>query len=226
MKGWQCVCWTFTKESNWYICIGSSSRNSILYIIPVDVIIILLYTFIYFNLLLGWSLVHTYRLEELGIDVSQPGGVNQVIISLSNESFPWNETRITALSNLYMNSRTLHTTEYQCDINQVGVYVLFCNYANIDWACTYVHNVLHSVLYILSLTASDKICSKWLHNIYGMNYWQTDIIFISLTLRQDIVWTPDEAIIEGCELVGAAVLERSSGMFLMMTALAAFLLVA
>ena len=40
------------------------------------------------------------------------------------------------------------------------------------------------------------------------------------------MWTPDEAEIEGCELVGAAVVERSSGMFLVITALAAFLLVA
>ena len=40
------------------------------------------------------------------------------------------------------------------------------------------------------------------------------------------MWTPDEAEIEGCEVVGAAVLERSSGVFLVMAALAAFLLVA
>ena len=95
--------------------------------------------------LLGWLLVHTYRLNELGI------GITQAFDFLSNESFPWNETRITALSNRYMNSRTLHTTEYRCAINQVGV--LFCN-CNYDWACTYT---MYCIVYILPLTASDKI---------------------------------------------------------------------
>ena len=95
---------------------------------------------------MGWLLVHTYRLEELGINVSQPEGMNQAFGFLSIQSFPWNEDRITALSNRYMNSRTLGTTEYQCAINQVGVFFCNCNY---DWACTYT---IYCIVYIHCLS--------------------------------------------------------------------------
>ena len=37
------------------------------------------------------------------------------------EYFPWDETRITALSNRYMNTRNDNVTEYSCRVNQVGV---------------------------------------------------------------------------------------------------------
>ena len=59
-----------------------------------------------------------------------------------------------------------------------------------------------------------------------MNQWLVELI--TFTSLQAIVWTPAEGEVEGCGICGggAAVLKLSSGVFLMMTALAAFLLVA
>ena len=67
----------------------------------------------------------TCRLDEAGVDLSQ-GEVSvfyQALALLNNVSFPWDESRITALSNRYRNSRTANTTVYECRTNQVSVVV-------------------------------------------------------------------------------------------------------
>ena len=67
----------------------------------------------------------TCRLDEVGVDLDQDdlSVFYQAIALLNNTSFPWDETRITALSNRYKNSRTANTAVYECRTNQVSIVV-------------------------------------------------------------------------------------------------------
>ena len=73
---------------------------------------------------MSWLCLHVLscRLSEVAAALSLTT-IEQAFEAIYNQSFPWEATKVAALSNRYKNTRNDSATQYNCIVNQVGVLV-------------------------------------------------------------------------------------------------------